>query len=80
MATAMLKIKGLQVNYGGIQAVKGIDLEVAQGELVTLIGANGAGKTTTMKASSSEIRRNKAAIQGGEQAEWPRLVRASATR
>src|ERR1700677_3020806 len=50
MATAMLKIKGLQVNYGGIQAVKGIDLEVGQGELVTLIGANGAGKTTTMKA------------------------------
>jgi branched-chain amino acid transport system ATP-binding protein len=46
----MLKIKGLQVNYGGIQAVKGVDLEVAQGELVTLIGANGAGKTTTMKA------------------------------
>jgi branched-chain amino acid transport system ATP-binding protein len=50
MATAMLKIKGLQVNYGGIQAVKGVDMEVQQGELVTLIGANGAGKTTTMKA------------------------------
>ncbi|MEW6342084.1 MAG: ABC transporter ATP-binding protein [Pseudomonadota bacterium] len=50
MATAMLKIKGLQVNYGGIQAVKGVDLEIQQGELVTLIGANGAGKTTTMKA------------------------------
>src|ERR1700748_636023 len=50
MATAMLKIKGLQVSYGGIHAVKGVDLEVAQGELVTLIGANGAGKTTTMKA------------------------------
>ena len=50
MATAMLKIKGLQVNYGGIQAVKGVDLEIAQGELVSLIGANGAGKTTTMKA------------------------------
>src|ERR1700691_4001959 len=50
MATAMLKIKGLQVNYGGIHAVKGVDLEVGQGELVTLIGANGAGKTTTMKA------------------------------
>jgi branched-chain amino acid transport system ATP-binding protein len=47
---AMLKVKGLQVNYGGIQAVKGVDLEVGQGELVTLIGANGAGKTTTMKA------------------------------
>ena len=53
MATAMLKIKGLQGNYGGIQAVKGIGLEVAQGELVTLIGANGAGKTTTMKAITS---------------------------
>jgi branched-chain amino acid transport system ATP-binding protein len=52
MATtsAMLKIKGLQVSYGGIHAVKGVDLEVGQGELVTLIGANGAGKTTTMKA------------------------------
>jgi len=48
--TMMLKISGLQVNYGGIQAVKGIDLEVRQGELVTLIGANGAGKSTTMKA------------------------------
>jgi branched-chain amino acid transport system ATP-binding protein len=47
---AMLKVKGLQVNYGGIHAVKGVDLEVGQGELVTLIGANGAGKTTTMKA------------------------------
>jgi branched-chain amino acid transport system ATP-binding protein len=46
----MLKIKGLQVNYGGIQAVKGVDLKIDQGELVTLIGANGAGKTTTMKA------------------------------
>jgi branched-chain amino acid transport system ATP-binding protein len=46
----MLKVKGLQVNYGGIHAVKGVDLEVGQGELVTLIGANGAGKTTTMKA------------------------------
>ena len=50
MAKAILKIKGLQVNYGGIQAVKGVDLEVKEGELVTLIGANGAGKTTTMKA------------------------------
>jgi branched-chain amino acid transport system ATP-binding protein len=49
-AEPMLAIKGLEVRYGGIQAVKGIDLEVGQGELVTLIGANGAGKTTTMKA------------------------------
>ncbi|WP_413194932.1 ABC transporter ATP-binding protein [Pararobbsia alpina] len=46
----MLTISGLKVAYGGIQAVKGVDLEVREGELVTLIGANGAGKTTTMKA------------------------------
>ncbi|MCY1211185.1 High-affinity branched-chain amino acid transport ATP-binding protein LivF [compost metagenome] len=50
MAAAILKLKGLEVCYGGIRAVKGVDMEVRQGELVTLIGANGAGKTTTMKA------------------------------
>ena len=43
-------MKGLEVRYGGIRAVKGIDLEVRERELVTLIGANGAGKTTTLKA------------------------------
>ena len=47
---AMLVANGLKVSYGGIQAVKGIDLEIRRGELVTLIGANGAGKTTTLKA------------------------------
>ena len=46
----VLQVRGLKVAYGGIQAVKGIDLEVRAGELVTLIGANGAGKTTTLKA------------------------------
>jgi branched-chain amino acid transport system ATP-binding protein len=46
----LLDVRGLQVHYGGIRAVKGIDLEVAQGELVCLIGANGAGKTSTLKA------------------------------
>jgi branched-chain amino acid transport system ATP-binding protein len=46
----LLEVKGLKVSYGGINAVKGIDLEVRAGELVTLIGANGAGKTTTLKA------------------------------
>ncbi len=49
-AAPVLKISSLHVAYGGIQAVKGIDLEVAPGELVTLIGANGAGKTSTLKA------------------------------
>lgn len=50
MKPIMLKIDSLKVAYGGIQAVKGVDLEIREGELVTLIGANGAGKTTTMKA------------------------------
>jgi branched-chain amino acid transport system ATP-binding protein len=46
----LLKVGALKVAYGGIQAVKGVDFEVRQGELVSLIGANGAGKTTTLKA------------------------------
>jgi branched-chain amino acid transport system ATP-binding protein len=46
----LLELKNLHVSYGGIKAVKGIDLTVAVGELVCLIGANGAGKTTTLKA------------------------------
>jgi branched-chain amino acid transport system ATP-binding protein len=46
----ILKISDLKVAYGGIHAVKGIDLDIREGELITLIGANGAGKTTTMKA------------------------------
>jgi branched-chain amino acid transport system ATP-binding protein len=46
----LLKVSDLKVAYGGIQAVKGISLEVRKGELVSLIGANGAGKTTTLKA------------------------------
>ena len=46
---SMLEVKNLKVAYGGIHAVKGIDLEIKQGELVALIGANGAGKTTTLK-------------------------------
>jgi branched-chain amino acid transport system ATP-binding protein len=50
MSQVLLKVSGLKVAYGGIQAVKGVDFEVREGELVTLIGSNGAGKTTTMKA------------------------------
>jgi branched-chain amino acid transport system ATP-binding protein len=50
MSTTLLKVTGLKVAYGGIQAVKGVSFEVRQGELVSLIGANGAGKTTTLKA------------------------------
>jgi len=51
----ILKVSGLKIAYGGIQAVKGVDLEVNKGELVTLIGANGAGKTTTLKAITNTL-------------------------
>lgn len=48
----MLEITNLSVNYGGVEAIRNINLEIAQGEIVTLIGANGAGKTTTLNAIS----------------------------
>jgi branched-chain amino acid transport system ATP-binding protein len=52
---SLLALEGLQVAYGGIRAVKGVDLHVASGELVCLIGANGAGKTTTLRAITGLI-------------------------
>jgi branched-chain amino acid transport system ATP-binding protein len=55
MTNTLLKITGLKVAYGGIKAVKGVDLHVDEGELVTLIGSNGAGKTTTMKAITGTL-------------------------
>ncbi|MFZ1891691.1 MAG: ABC transporter ATP-binding protein [Formosimonas sp.] len=55
MTQPILSIKGLQVAYGGIQAVKKVDMEIMEGELVTLIGSNGAGKTTTLKAITGMI-------------------------
>lgn len=51
----LLKVSKLKVSYGGIQAVKGVDFEVHEGELVSLIGSNGAGKTTTMKAITGTL-------------------------
>ena len=53
---AMLEIKDINVYYGAIHAIKGISLEVKQGEIVTLIGANGAGKSTTLRTISGLIR------------------------
>lgn len=52
----MLKIENLKVNYGGIEAVKGISFDIKQGEIVTLIGANGAGKSTTLRTISSLVK------------------------
>ena len=67
----MLKIEDLHVHYGGIQALRGISLEVPDGKIVTLIGANGAGKSTTLrtitglvKASSGSIRWNDQELLG----------------
>ena len=54
-ATVLLKVNKLHVAYGGIKAVKGISLEVREGELVSLIGSNGAGKTTTMKTITGTL-------------------------
>jgi branched-chain amino acid transport system ATP-binding protein len=54
--TVMLDIKKLEVAYGGIKAIKGIDFHVNEGELVTLIGANGAGKSSTLRALSGLIK------------------------
>ena len=59
----LLKVAGLKVAYGGIQAVKGVDFEVHEGELVCLIGSNGAGKTTTMKAITGSLPMNAGDIE-----------------
>ena len=59
----MLKISGLKVSYGGIQALRGIDLEVPDGKIVTLIGANGAGKSTTLHSISGLVKASEGSIQ-----------------
>ena len=53
---ALLEVRNLQVNYGPIQAVKGIDLDVEKGTIVALLGANGAGKTTTLRAITGMVK------------------------
>ncbi|POZ62617.1 ABC transporter ATP-binding protein [Chromobacterium alticapitis] len=55
---SILEVKNLQVAYGGIQAVRGVDFHINQGELVTLIGANGAGKTTTLKTLVGMVKKS----------------------
>lgn len=62
----ILEVKDLQVNYGAIDAVKGISFYVNKGEVVALIGANGAGKTTTLRAISSLLPRRGQVLLDGE--------------
>lgn len=67
MIVALLKIKNLHTYYGHVHALKGINLEVEEGEIVTLIGANGAGKTTTLRTISGLIRPREGRILFGDQ-------------
>jgi len=60
---SLLKVNNLQVSYGGIQAVRGIDFHIEPGELVTLIGANGAGKTTTLKTLVGMVKKSGGSIE-----------------
>ena len=59
----MLKIEDLHVHYGGIQALRGISLEVPDGKIVTLIGANGAGKSTTLRTITGLVKASSGSIQ-----------------
>ncbi len=59
----MLTIKGLNVHYGGIHALRGIDLEIAEGQIISLIGANGAGKSTTLKSIMGLVNKTSGTIE-----------------
>ncbi len=63
MSDVILSVKDLQVNYGGIEAVKGISFDVPAGDIVTLIGANGAGKSTTLKAIAGLVKPRSGSIE-----------------
>jgi branched-chain amino acid transport system ATP-binding protein len=56
--TALLKLEGVEARYGPVRALRGITLEVDEGEIVAVLGANGAGKTTTLRAVSGTVRRS----------------------
>ena len=62
MNEILLDIKNLHVNYGAVEAIKGIDLHVNRGEVVTILGANGAGKTTTLQTISGLLKSNSGSI------------------
>jgi len=62
MSDIILSVKDLKVNYGGIEAVKGISFDVPEGQIVTLIGANGAGKSTTLKSIAGLVKPSSGSI------------------
>ena len=63
MSDIILSIKDLKVNYGGIEAVKGISFDVPKGDIVTLIGANGAGKSSTLRAIAGLVKPKSGSIE-----------------
>src|SRR5262245_9483513 len=71
--TRMLKVEGLTVNYGAITALRDVDLEVREGEIVTFLGSNGAGKTTLMRTLSAlkSATRGKASFYGQDLLKLP---------
>ena len=75
----LLSVRNLHVSYGAIRAIRGIDLEVYEGEIVCVIGANGAGKSTLMNAIIGNVKRNRALScstgspwRDGVTRRWPR--------
>ncbi len=73
MSAVLLKVEGLKVAYGHIEAVKGVDLELHEGQITTLVGANGAGKSTTLLALSGLVKKaaGKVALQGQDLTSLP---------
>ena len=73
MSGVLLKVQGLKVSYGHIEAVKGIDLELHEGQVTTLVGANGAGKSTTLLALSGLVKKaaGKVELQGQDLTSLP---------
>ena len=80
MSDPILRVEGLQVNYGRVEAVRNVSFEVPEGALVTLVGANGAGKTSVLNAVSGLLRPRQGVItfEGHDITKWPahRLVKA----
>jgi branched-chain amino acid transport system ATP-binding protein len=65
--TALLQLEDVEARYGPVQALRGVTLDVAEGEIVAVLGANGAGKTTTLRAVSGTVRRSGKIVFAGRQ-------------